>query len=75
MNTPPAPATIPADPVSPAAMPEPAAAMVQVSQAELADLRQRADRYRFLFRTIVTVTSILVGATLIIVLAAVLTDM
>lgn len=75
MNTPPTPTTIPADPVVPAAMPEPTAAMVQVSQAELADLRQRADRYRFLFRTIVTVTSILVGATLIIVLAAVLTDM
>ena len=47
----------------------------QVPSAELADLRRRADRYRFLFKTIVTVTGIIVGATLIIALAALLIDM
>jgi hypothetical protein len=49
--------------------------MEQISATELASLRRRADKYRFLFRTIVTVTSILAGVTLIIVLAAILTDM
>jgi hypothetical protein len=47
----------------------------QVPSAELADLRRRADRYRFLFKTIVTVTGIIVGATLIISLVALLIDM
>jgi hypothetical protein len=55
--------------------PAPSAPMEQVTSAELADLRRRADRYRFLFKTIVTVTGILVGATLIVVLAALLTDL
>ena len=50
-------------------------ALEQVPSAELADLRRRADRYRFLFKTIVTVTGIIVGATLIIVLVALLIDM
>ena len=56
------------EPVSPAAM-------EQVPAVELADLRRRADRYRFLYRTIVTVTGILVGATVIVVLVALLTDL
>ena len=55
-------------PVSPAAI-------EQVPAVELADLRRRADRYRFLYRTIVTVTGILVGATVIVVLVALLTDL
>lgn len=46
----------------------------QVSTRDLAELRQRADKYRFLFKTIVTVTAILVGATLIVVLASIFTD-
>jgi hypothetical protein len=46
----------------------------QVPSAELADLRRRADRYRFLFKTIVTVTAILVGATLIVALVALFID-
>lgn len=50
------------------------APLEQVSVAELAELRRRAERYRFLFKTIVTVTCILVGATLIVVLAAILGD-
>jgi hypothetical protein len=51
-----------------------AAPMAQVPEAELADLRRRADRYRFLFRTIVTVTSILVVGTLIVVAMGLLSD-
>lgn len=51
------------------------ATLEQVPSAELADLRRRADRYRFLFKTIVTVTGIIVGATLIIALVALLIDM
>ena len=49
-------------------------ALEQVPSAELADLRRRADRYRFLFKTIVTVTSILVGALLIVSIVALLID-
>ena len=62
-------------------MPEPApvAAPVpaqneMIPAAELAELRRRADRYRFLFRTIVAVTGILVVAATIIVLVAIFTD-
>jgi len=61
--------------VPPAMEPLTPAAMEQVPAVELAELRRRADRYRFLFRTIVTVTGILVGATVIVVLAALLTDL
>ena len=57
-----------AEPLSPATM-------EQISSTELADLRRRAERYRFLFRTIVTVTGILVGGTVIVVLTALLTDL
>jgi hypothetical protein len=53
--------------------PEPGAA-APVTPAELTDLRHRADKYRFLFRTIIAVTGILVAATLIVVLAALLID-
>jgi hypothetical protein len=52
---------------------EPGAA-APVTTAELTLLRHRADKYRFLFRTIIAVTGILVGATLIVVLAALLID-
>jgi hypothetical protein len=63
-------------PVAPVAVePMAPATMEQISAVELADLRRRAERYRFLFKTIVTVTSILVGATLIVVLVALLTDL
>ena len=50
------------------------APLAQVPSAELTDLRRRADKYRFLFKTIVTVTGILVAATLVVVLAALLID-
>jgi len=63
-----APPQVPLEATAPAALEE-------VPSAELADLRRRADRYRFLFKTIVTVTGIIVGATLIIVLVALLIDM
>lgn len=78
MNDLPAPTTSPAEPTGPAApqiMPEVPPQMEQISATELAALRHRADKYRFLFRIVVTVTGILVGATLIVVLAALLTDM
>ena len=69
---------VPATPAetSPPAVPEAIVPpqLEQIQSTELALLRQRADRYRFLFRTIITVTSIIVGATLIVVLAAILTD-
>jgi hypothetical protein len=71
----PAPITSPAGPTAPQVTPEAPPQMEQISATELASLRRRADKYRFLFRTIVTVTSILAGVTLIIVLAAILTDM
>jgi hypothetical protein len=64
------------EPVVPAGVaPIAPATMEQIPSAELADLRRRAEKYRFLFKTIVTVTGILVGATLIVVLAALLTDL
>lgn len=66
VHPPVAPATL--EPIAPATM-------EQIPAIELADLRRRAEKYRFLFRTIVTVTGILVGATLIVVLAALLTDL
>jgi len=72
----PTPAVPAAEPSAPAVVDLlPPAAMEHIASAELADLRRRADRYRFLFKTIVTVTGILVGATLIVVLAAILIDM
>lgn len=48
--------------------------MEQIPAVELAELRRRADRYRFLFRTIVTVTSLLISAALIVTLVAILFD-
>lgn len=54
-------------PIAPAPVP----ALVQIPESELADLRRRADRYRFLFRTIVTVVSIVVAALVAVVLIAV----
>ena len=50
------------------------ASPASVTTAELTLLRHRADKYRFLFRTIIAVTGILVGATLLVVLAALLID-
>ena len=47
------------------------APLEQISSAELAELRRRADKYRFLFRTIVTVTSLLVVSALIVTLVAI----
>jgi len=70
---------VPATPAktSPPAVLEPTAPsqLEQIPSAELALLRLRADRYRFLFKTIITATSIIVGATLIVVLVAILTDL
>lgn len=65
-------------PVEPSPAPLAPAVPVQselIPATELAELRRRADKYRFLFRTIVAVTGILVVATLIIVLVAILTDL
>ena len=62
-----APAPLAVEPAAPAPL-------AQVPPAELTDLRHRADKYRFLFRTIIAVTGILVAATLIVVLAALLID-
>ena len=45
-----------------------------IPASELAELRRRADKYRFLYRTIVAVTGILVVAMTIIVLVAMFTD-
>jgi hypothetical protein len=68
------PAPVPPSFEAPAPLaPEPGAA-APVTPAELTDLRHRADKYRFLFRTIIAVTGILVAATLIVVLAALLID-
>lgn len=61
-------------PPAPVITPAIQAPLEQVSAAELADLRRRADKYRFLFKTIVTVTSILIGATLIVCIVALLID-
>jgi hypothetical protein len=47
------------------------APMEQISSAELADLRRRAEKYRFLFRTIVTVTTIVAVALLAVVIVAI----
>ncbi len=44
--------------------------MEQISSVELADLRRRAEKYRFLFKTIVTVTTILAVALLGVVIVA-----
>ena len=44
--------------------------MEQISSVELADLRRRAEKYRFLFKTIVTVTTILMVAMLAVVVLA-----
>jgi len=66
-----APTASPPVPLEAAAVPT---TLEQVPSAELADLRRRADRYRFLFKTIVTVTAILVGATLIVALVALFID-
>jgi len=74
------PAPVPPSLEAPAPLaPEPGAAapvmpVMPVTPAELTDLRHRADKYRFLFRTIIAVTGILVAATLIVVLAALLID-
>ena len=71
---------LPAPTTSPAGAPAPLATegspppMEQMPAVELAELRRRADRYRFLFRTIVTVTSLLVAAVLIVTLVAILFD-
>lgn len=51
-----------------------AAPLEQISAIELADLRRRAEKYRFLFKTIITVTAIVVGAGLVICLAALVLD-
>ena len=72
---PPAPTTSPAGDAAPLATEgSPPAPMEQIPAAALAELRRRADRYRFLFRTIVTVTSLLVAAVLIVTLVAILFD-
>jgi len=71
----PAPTTSPAGAAAPLATEgSPPAPMEQIPAVELAELRRRADRYRFLFRTIVTVTSLLVAAVLIVTLVAILFD-
>lgn len=57
--------------IIPPAVPVP---LEQISSVELADLRRRADKYRFLFRTIVTVTTILAVALLGVVILALVFD-
>ena len=74
-NEPPAPSPQSLDAPAPLAVePTAPAPLAQLGTSELTDLRLRADKYRFLFKTIVTVTVILVVATLVVVLAALLID-